>query len=157
MQRREDHDHLHGGNGGGGGQRLAPRTAQWQAPERANGYERYYHHNDEPDLDLIENAFAESFATASDPSSFLRLARIPFEAADGAGTWLVLLRVDCDAVVEVGSLSPPLGGGPMRYAPLPRRMATRRRVLRFVYFAGTATRKLTLGEARALTEAQGPP
>ena len=42
----------------------------------------------EPDLDLVEMAFVEGFATAKDPASFLRLARIPFEAADApAPSW----------------------------------------------------------------------
>jgi hypothetical protein len=158
MQRRHELEHPHfNGNGasagGGHGHNhgALPRTAQWQTPHRPNGYDRYYRH-DAPDLDLIENAFAESFADASDPTSFLRLARIPFEAVDAEGKQLVLLRVECDAAVDVGSVSTRRDGGPMRYSPLPRRMATRRRRLRFIYFDGSVPRSLTLGETRTLTE-----
>ena len=48
----------------------------------------------------------------------LRLARIPFEiAADGSS--LKLLRVEIDALTDVGSLTPHLGGATFRYDPLP--------------------------------------
>lgn len=152
MQRRYEHDHLLNGNGATGGGRAPPRTAQWQTPHRPNGYDQYYR-RDEPDLDLVEGAFAEGFAEASDPISFLRLARIPFEAIDGEGRRLVLLRVECETVVDVGSVSPPLGSGSARYTPLPRRMAARRRRLRFIYFDGNNPRALSLDDTRALTEA----
>jgi hypothetical protein len=157
MHRRHELDLLHHGNGAGGAgaghnHRAPPRTAQWQTPHRPNGYDHYYH-NDEPDLDLVETAFAEGFVEASDPTSFLRLARIPFEATDGEGRRLVLLRVECGTVVDVGSVSPHLGGGSMRYSPLPRRMTTRRQRLHFIYFDGSGPRPLSLAKTRTLTEA----
>jgi hypothetical protein len=109
------------------------------------------HDHREPDLDLVEMAFVEGFARTSDPASFLRLARIPFEAVDASGTKMVMLRVESDAVTDVGALMPQLGGASMRYDPLPARMVTHRRRLRFVYFDGSAPRVLTLGEVRELT------
>lgn len=156
MHRGHDHDHHHHGNGAGNGHSHAhnhaapPKAAQWQtphAPEQAANERR------EADLDLVEMAFVEGFARASDPASFLRLARIPFEARDGAGNQLVLLRVETDAVTDVGALMPHLGGGSMRYDPLPARMVTHRRRLRFVYFDGSLASMLTLGEVRGLTPA----
>jgi hypothetical protein len=93
------------------------------------------------------------FATAKDPASFLRLARIPFAAVDAAGTKLVMLRVESDAVTDVGALMPQFGGSVMRYDPLPARMVTHRRRLRFVYFDGNTPRVLSLGEVRELKEA----
>jgi hypothetical protein len=104
----------------------------------------------QPDLDLVEMAFVEGFATAKDPASFLRLARIPFEAPGADGAKLVLLRVEGDAVTDVGALMPQLGGGAMRYDPLPARMVTHRRKHSFIYFDGNAPRALSLGEAREL-------
>jgi hypothetical protein len=109
------------------------------------------HDHREPDLDLVEMAFVEGFARTSDPASFLRLARIPFEAVDASGTKMVMLRVESDAVTDVGALMPQLGGASMRYDPLPARMVKHRRRLRFVYFDGSAPRVLTLGEVRELT------
>jgi hypothetical protein len=48
---------------------------------------------------------------------------------------------------------PHLGGSSMRYDPLPASMVSQRRRLRFVYFDGSATCVLTLGEVRGLVEA----
>jgi hypothetical protein len=154
MHRGHDHDHHHHGNGaaGAGHNHVQPArsTVQWQTPHKPQAEEEHDAH--EPDLDLVEMAFVEGFATTKDPASFLRLARIPFEAVDAAGTKLVMLRVESDAVTDVGALMPQLGGAAMRYDPLPARMVTHRRRLRFVYFDGSAPRLLTLGEVRELKE-----
>jgi hypothetical protein len=155
MHQGHDHDHHHHGNGAGAGHNHVQPirgTVQWQTPHLAPGNELEHDHG-EPDLDLVEMAFVEGFATAKDPASFLRLARIPFEAVDAAGTKLVMLRVESDAVTDVGALMPQLGGGAMRYDPLPARMVTHRRRLRFVYFDGNAPRLLTLSEVRELKDA----
>jgi hypothetical protein len=159
MHQGHDHDHHHHGNGsssgaaGAGHNHIVPPrgTVQWQTPHKPQQPEDDDHHR-EPDLDLVEAAFVEGFSTASDPTSFLRLARIPFEATDASGAKLVMLRVETEATVDVGTLTPHLGGGSMRYDPLPAAMSARRRRLRFVYFDGSGARKLTLGEVRALTE-----
>lgn len=156
MHRGHDHDHHHHGSGAGNGHSHAhnhvapPKAAQWQTPHAPVQPE---HQRGEPDLDLVEMAFVEGFARASDPASFLRLANIPFEARNVAGNKLVLLRVETDAVTDVGALMPHLGGGSMRYDPLPARMVTHRRRLRFVYYDGNGANVLTLGEVRSLTVA----
>ena len=124
-------------------------VAQWQTPHLpagANPPEAA----PEPDLDLVERAFLEGFATASDPTSFLRLADIPFEAEDGARKRLVLLRVETDAVTDVGSVTPHVGGASFRYDALPAKMTSRRERLSFVYFDGQGLRPLTLQEAKSL-------
>jgi len=151
MHRGHDHDHHHHGNGSTAGHNhVTPlRAAQWQTPHLPEGHDRADHAH-EPDLDLVEMAFVEGFATAKDPASFLRLARIPFEATAADGGKLVLLRVESDAVTDVGALMPQLGGGVMRYDPLPARMVTHRRRLRFVYFDGKTPRVMSLGEVREL-------
>ena len=107
MHRGHDHDHHHHhGNGAGNGHSHVhnhappPKAAQWQTPH-APGPSGHDHR--EPDLDLVEMAFVEGFGRASDPASFLRLARIPFEARDRLGNRLVLLRVETDAVTDVGA------------------------------------------------------
>ncbi len=92
MHQGHDHDHHHHGNGAGAGHNHAQPirgTVQWQTPHLSVGHE---HTDDqhEPDLDLVEMAFVEGFATAKDPASFLRLARVPFEATESGGTKLVL-------------------------------------------------------------------
>ena len=37
----------------------------------------------EPDIDQVEATFVEGFAATTDPTSFLRLANVPFEATAG--------------------------------------------------------------------------
>ncbi len=154
MHQGHDHDHHHHGNGASAGHNHAgpvKSAVQWQTPHKAHQQEAEPRHG-EPDLDLVEAAFVEGFTRTSDPTSFLRLARIPFEAVDGEGRKLVLLRVETDAVTDVGSLTPHLGGGTLRYDPLPGKMVAQRRRLRFVYFDGAGLRPLALGSVRGLAQ-----
>jgi hypothetical protein len=162
MHRGHDHDHHHLNGGGGSlgashagiGHNRASAPAQWQTPHLDKASQ--HAHADpqsEPDLDQVEAAFVDGFALAPDPTSFLRLANIPFEATTATGERLVLLRVETDAVVDVGSVMPHLGGTSFRYDPLPAKMAAKRRRLRFVYFDGKRLRPLAFAEARALDKA----
>ena len=165
MHRGHEHDHhLLDGAGASSGHhdlaqygpghnhaRKARGVAQWQAPHLAAS--RQAHRSDEPsepDLDQVEAAFAEGFAAASDPTGFLRLANVPFEAAARDGTKLVLLRVEVECVTDVGSLTPHLGGGSFRYDPLPAALVTRRRRLRFGYRGEGGVRALSFAEVRGL-------
>jgi len=155
MHQGHDHDHHHHGNGAGAGHNHVQHsrgTVQWQMPHLPADHDHHHEHG-EPDLDLVEAALVQGFATASDPTSFLRLARIPFEAVDAQGQKLVMLRVETEAVTDVGSVTPQLGGGGLRYDPLPAKMVAQRRRLRFIYFDGGGLRPLTLGEVRGLKEA----
>ncbi|MEA2993197.1 MAG: hypothetical protein QOD40_2117 [Alphaproteobacteria bacterium] len=148
------HDHEHAGNGAGPGHNHAapPRPlAQWQTPHIDSGHADDHAPPGEPDLDLVEIAFADAFMIASDPTSFLRLAQVPFEAKSADGEKLVLLRVEVEAVTDVGSTMPHLGGETFRYDPLPAALVARRRRLRFIYSDGQGPRALTFAEVRALT------
>jgi hypothetical protein len=154
------HDHHHG-NGGGGSPGVAragighnrpgdaKRPLQWQTPHRHDALPEEAPPV-EADLDLVETAFVEGFLLAGDPTSFLRLARVPFEGAAADGAKLVLLRVEIDSVADIGSITPHLGGETFRYDPLPARMVSRRKRLRLVYFDGQEPRLLGLAEALAL-------
>ena len=174
MHRGHDHPHHDhelnggalGGGGGGGGDggaahaaplparghnRAGATVTQWQTPHRQNGAEPHQPQS-EPDLDQVELAFVEGFASATDPTSFLRLANIPFEATADSGEPLALLRVETDMVVDVGSVMPHLGGETFRYDPLPATLVARRRRLRFIYGDGRGARTLSFAEVRALTK-----
>ena len=146
-QHHEDHDHHHDP---GPGHNHAPDpkgVAQWQTPHLQDGQAA---RPEEADLDLVERAFVEGFAAASDPTSFLWLAQVPFAATDADGNRLVLLRVETDAATDVGSVTPHLGGASFRYEALPARMTSRRSRLRLIYFDGAQARPLSLAEARGL-------
>jgi hypothetical protein len=159
MHRGQDHDHANGsgaaaasllvGHNRGNDPR---RPVQWQSPHRKDA-DRIEDApiRPEADLDLVEAAFTEGFLATSDATSFLRLARIPFEGSAPDGAKLALLRVEIDDIADVGSLTPHLGGDSFRYDPLPARMVSRRKRLRFVYFDGQKPRMLSLAEVRALS------
>jgi hypothetical protein len=153
-----DHDHglpghANGATAGIGHNRsLPPQAIQWQRPHLAAETKvTELAAQTEADLDLVENAFSEGFAITSDPTSFLRLAQVPFDATGADGKRLVLLRVETDAVADVGAITPHFGGDTFRYDPLPAAMVSRRRRLRFIYFDGQEPRALKLEEVRQLT------
>jgi hypothetical protein len=160
MHREHEHDQANGSGalgaahpGAGHNHAGEPkRPMQWQTPHRhdapATGSGRQ---RAETDLDLVEAAFVEGFLTASDMTSFLRLAHVPFEGTAADGAKLVLLRVEVDNVADVGSVTPHLGGATFRYDPLPTRMVSRRKRLRLIYFDGHKPRMLDLLEALALS------
>lgn len=128
-------------------------TTQWQTPHKAEGADTHEHAAREPDLDLVESAFVEGFQHTADPTSFLRLAGIPFIGCRGDGAEVKLLRVALGTHADMASLTPHLGGGSFRYDPLPAAMVSKRATLGFVYFDGRETVELTFAEARALVPA----
>jgi hypothetical protein len=141
-----DHDHHHD-HGGPGHNRSSERpAAQWQTPHSPGQQPAA---TAEADLDKVEAAFIDGFIDAPDPVSFLRLGRIPFEMIAADGATLNLLRVEIDALADVGSLTPHLGGGSFRYDPLPSSLVSHRRRLRFIYFDGEKLRPLTFTDVRA--------
>ena len=159
MHRGHDHDGpSEGATAGIGHNRpLSPQAIQWQRPHLAAETKiEELAAQTESDLDLVEKAFSESFATASDPTSFLRLAQVPFEATAPDGKRVVLLRVETDVMADVGTITPHFGGESFRYDPLPAQMVSRRRKLRFIYFDGQAPRALKLDEVRRLTSYTSP-
>lgn len=147
-----EHDHAHDGDVTMGHNR-PKRTAQWQVPHLPEGMAEVRDEN--RDLDLVEASFAEGFSAAGDPTSFLRLARIPFVGTDADGQTFHLLRVLVENLADVGSVVPLLGGEGVRYDPLPGSLASRRRRLSFIYHDGTDVRSLNFAEARALTDRSG--
>ncbi|WP_226886913.1 hypothetical protein [Nisaea nitritireducens] len=147
------HDHGHGHNS-------PPQAAsQWQTPHLPHDAHDHGHDpeisDERKDLDLVEQAFVEGFHASSDPTSFLRLANIPFSGKRGSGKQdggnvLHLLRVEQSRETNLGSVTPVLGGGSFRYAPLPAKMASQQDRLNFLYLDGEQVVKLSLDEARAL-------
>ncbi|HTU55369.1 MAG TPA: hypothetical protein VMF62_15500 [Acetobacteraceae bacterium] len=157
MHLDHEHPHHHDGDGGheggraGRGHNRAERPAQWQTPHLPPGERAGAEAPSVQDLDLVEASFVEGFAGCSDPTSFLRLAGVPFAGRDGEGRRLTLLRVELHDVTDIGAIVPLLGGEGMRYAPLPARLASRRRQARFVYHDGAALVSLDFAAARALS------
>ncbi|UOM34677.1 hypothetical protein [Acuticoccus sp. I52.16.1] len=128
-------------------------TTQWQTPHRADGGDAEAPVTREADLDLVETAFVEGFQHTADPTSFLRLAGVPFVGRRADGGEMRLLRVALGTRADMASLTPHLGGGSFRYDPLPAAMVSKRTTLGFVYFDGHDTLELSFEEARALAPA----
>jgi hypothetical protein len=151
MHRGHDHDHDHHGNGvaGAGHNHALPQKSplQWQTLHDGHHHEL---ESDQLDVDLVEKAFIDGFRATGDPTSFLRLAHVPFDAKAPDGARLVLLRVETEAMTDVGAIMPHLGGGTFRYDPLPAGMVARRQALRFVYFDGYKLRSLRLADIASL-------
>lgn len=145
-----DHDHDHDGPHRIGHNAGRQPAVQWQTPHDPSASHAHQAEG-EPDFDLVESAFLTGFAAAPDPTSFLRLARIPFAGRSAEGDELRLLRVETEEAVDVGAVTPQLGGGSMRYDPLPAKMVSRRRNLAFIYYDGVRIRSLSFAEALALT------
>ena len=148
-----DHRHHHGHEHVGIGHNGHRPAAQWQTPHLPPGHEASAAEPAEPDLDLVETAFLDAFPTAPDPTSFLRLAGVPFTGRGKDGVVLSLLRIEENEATDVGTITPHLGGGSFRYDPLPAAMTSRRKSLAFIYFDGGGLVRLTLAEAKALTPA----
>ena len=130
----------------------APET-QWQVPHTSDHHDHGHSHEQaagEPDFDLVEASFVEGFWAASDPTSFLRLAGVPFHGRDTEGRDLALLRVEQEQAADVAAVTPQLDGQGMRTDPLPGSRVAQRRRVRLVYLDGTQPVRLTLAEARAL-------
>lgn len=146
---QDDHHHHHplGHNGPAG------KAVQWQTPHLP--HDQAQEPSADPrtvDLDLVETAFLEGFARAPDPSSFLRLAGIPFVGEMADGLRLHLLRVETEDIVDVGAVMPLVGGAGVAYHPLPARLTSHRRSLAFVYHDGTEQKHLGFAAARALKD-----
>lgn len=137
-------------NAGPGHNSAGRQPLQWQTPHLDKHHHRAPPEASEPDLDLVEAAFVEAFELANDPTSFLRLAHIPF-VTERDGARLDLLRVEIENRVDVAAISPTLGGG-HKTSPLPKSLISKRRQLRFVYLAGTESLTLSLNDLRTLPD-----
>ena len=112
------------------GHNTGPRAAsQWQDPKAD---ERPEPQPADHDLDLVEQEFYRSALTSTDPTSLLRLARVPFVADIGGGKLMRLLRVSVADEIEVGAISPGYGGDDVVYHPVPASRVQHSRNLRFV-------------------------
>ena len=154
------HDHPNGGDGAfdaapaGIGHNHASEPAAGAvadaAPPRCAGGRRGRSRVAEPDLDLVEAAFVEGFWPPAMRRASCGWRGFRSRGRRPTGARLVLLRVEIDSVTDVGSITPHLGGATFRYDPLPARMVSHRKRLRFVYFDGQKPRMLDLAEATGL-------
>lgn len=150
------HDHAHPPlRGHNHGHNHAYVAGQWQMPHLPEGAEMPVPDRAR-DIDLVEASFVEGFQAAKDPTSFLRLANIPFVGLTYEGQRLHLLRVETGVSADVGAVTPSFGGGAVLYDPLPAPMVQQRKELAFVYHDGRASLRLSFAEARGLIDESAP-
>ena len=137
-------------NAPGPGHNTSPRAAsQWQTPKAEEGPRP---RSPEPDLDLVEQEFHRLALTSADPTSLLRLARVPFVADTGDGKLMRLLRVSVSDEIEVGVISPGCGCIDVVYHPVPASRVQHSRGLRFLYHTPDGIRAFTYAEIRDLPD-----
>ena len=86
------------------------------------------------ELQVLASQFIEGFVQASDKTSFLRLAGVPFEKAGAGGAQaLKLVDVELKADWQVGTASPSFGSRELSYLPFPGEMVQERTNMALVY------------------------
>jgi hypothetical protein len=126
-----------------------PTASQWQDPKTA---ETLRARPADHDLDLVEQEFYRSALTSTDPTSLLRLARVPFVADIGGGRLIRLLSISVSDEIEVGAISAGYGGSDVVYHPVPAPRVKHSRNLRFVYHTPDGIRAFTYAEIRDLPD-----
>jgi hypothetical protein len=124
-------------------------ASQWQDPKTD---ETLRVRPADHDLDLVEQEFYRSTLTSTDPTSLLRLARVPFVADIGGGRLMRLLSINVSDEIEVGAISAGYGGSEVVYQPVPASRVKHSRNLRFVYHTPEGIRAFTYAEIRDLPD-----
>jgi hypothetical protein len=124
-------------------------ASQWQAPKTDRSVQP---RPADQDFDLVEQEFYRSALTSTDPTSLLRLARVPFVADIGDGKLMRLLSISVSDEIEVGTISPGYGGTDFVYHPVPASRVKHSRSLRFVYHTPDGIRAFTYAEIRNLPD-----
>jgi hypothetical protein len=146
--------HRHGGNGRAGAAGLGHNLqggapAQWQTPQGGPSSPS----DGTPDFDLVEAAFCRAAETASDATSLLRLAKVPFIGIDAGGQVLRLLSYRIEQETEVGAIGPGFDAANVVYHPMPASRVRTIRRLKFLYHSGDGLRELGLAAAQNLSDA----
>lgn len=123
-------------------------ASQWQGAKRDEPQTR----QPDPDLDLVEQELYRAVLTSTDPTSLLRLSRIPFVADLGDGKVMRLLSISVSDEIEVGAISPGYETAEVVYHPLPASRVQHTRNLRFVYHTPDGTRAFHYAEIRDLPD-----
>ena len=86
------------------------------------------------ELQILTAQFIEGFVQASDKTSYLRLAGVPFERPGAGGaTALKLVDVELKTEWQVGTAAPSFGTRELSYLPFPGEMVRERTNMVLVY------------------------
>lgn len=92
------------------------------------------HADEAADLQVLAIQFIEGFLQASDKTSYLKLAGVPFERPSKNGPKaLKLIDVELKTDWQVGTASPSFGSRELSYLPFPGKMVQERTNMSLVY------------------------
>lgn len=98
------------------------------------------------EIQALAGVFIDGFRKADDKTSYLRLARIPFERRGSDGLTMRLVDVEIVAAFQVGTASPGFGSRELVYMPYPGEMVRERTTMRFTYVSVTEREDVDLLE-----------
>lgn len=89
--------------------------------------------DDAAEMQVLATQFIDGFKQAADKMSYLRLAGVPLERADGDAPSLKLVDVKLTTEWQVGTAAPSFGSRELSYLPFPGEMIAERTNMGFVY------------------------
>lgn len=95
----------------------------------------HMHHEDAAaDLQVLATQFVEGFLQASDKTSYLKLAGVPFEKpGTGGAKAMKLIDVELKTEWQIGTASPSFGSRELSYLPFPGQMVQERTNMSLIY------------------------
>lgn len=139
MDRHHDHSHDHhdhphgpGHNHGHGADHLHSHVHGDAGRERTE------------ELQVLAANFIEGFRTATDKTSYLRLAGIPFQKSGADSLTMNLVDASIASNWQIGTASPAFASRELVYMPFPGSMVTHRENMVFTYVSLTAREDVDL-------------
>lgn len=94
-------------------------------------------HEKADELKVLATAFVEGFRSAKDKTSYLRLARIPFQRGGSDGLTMHLVDTNIVGNWQIGTASPAFASRELIYLPYPGEMVKSRETMTFTYVSLT--------------------
>lgn len=133
-----DHGHHHGHDHGHGDHRHdrdpAPHGAGHNHADADHLHSHLHPEDEAADLQVLATQFVEGFLQASDKTSYLKLAGVPFERpGTGGAKALKLVDVELKTEWQVGTAAPSFGSRELSYLPFPGSMVQERTNMALIY------------------------
>ena len=128
----QSHSHPHDHNHGPDADHLHSHVHGGSNRERAD------------EIQTLATSFVQGFRAASDKTSYLRLAGVPFSREGTDGLKLHLVDAAISANWQIGTASPAFGSRELVYMPYPGEMVQERETMTFTYVSLTERQDVDL-------------
>ena len=98
------------------------------------------------ELRELSTSFVEGFRDATDKTSYLRIAGIPFQKTGSDGLKMSLVDASINSNWQIGTASPAFASKELVYMPFPGKLVQHRESMTFVYVSLTERRDVDLLE-----------